>query len=46
MTIELEGKGSSATVVSRSVAKDSSSQIFRPNVIARAEGKVTLNVIL
>lgn len=39
MTIELEGKDSSATVVSRSVAKDSSSQIFRPNVIARAEGK-------
>jgi Fe-S cluster assembly scaffold protein SufB len=39
MLIELEGDGSSARVVSRSVAKDSSVQIFRPNVIARARAR-------
>lgn len=35
MLIELNGKGSSCKVISRSVAKGFSSQVFRPNVIAR-----------
>ena len=39
MTIELEGKGANAQVISRSVAKDTSEQIFRPIVIARAYSK-------
>jgi len=39
MLIELEGEGSSARVISRSVAKDESTQIFRPNVVARARAK-------
>lgn len=39
MTIELEGKGANAQVISRSVAKDTSKQIFRPIVIARADSK-------
>lgn len=39
MTIELEGKGANAQVISRSVAKDTSEQIFRPIVIARADSK-------
>ncbi len=39
MTIELNGQGSNAKVVSRSVAKDNSKQVFRPIVIARASSK-------
>ncbi|AEE91651.1 SufBD protein [Tepidanaerobacter acetatoxydans Re1] len=39
MTIELNGRGSNAKVVSRSVAKDNSKQVFRPIVIARASSK-------
>lgn len=39
MTIELNGKGSNAQVISRSVAKDNSKQTFRPIVIARADSK-------
>jgi len=36
MLIELEAKGSNAKVVSRSVAKDDSKQIFRPVMVAKA----------
>jgi len=39
MTIELIGKDSNAQVISRSVAKDNSKQIFRPIVIAREKSK-------
>ena len=39
MTIELNGKGANAQVISRSVAKDTSKQIFTPVVIARADSK-------
>ncbi len=39
MTIELNGRGSNAKVISRSVAKDNSKQVFRPIVIARASSK-------
>lgn len=37
--VKLEGKNSNAKIISRSVAKDRSRQIFRPNVIARAQAK-------
>lgn len=39
MTIELNGKGANAQVISRSVAKDTSKQVFTPVVIARANSK-------
>jgi Fe-S cluster assembly scaffold protein SufB len=39
MLVELKGKNSNAKVISRSVAKDQSKQIFRPNVIAKALAK-------
>lgn len=39
MTVELEGEWANAQVISRSVAKDESEQIFRPNVIAKAMSK-------
>lgn len=39
MVIELEGEGANAQVISRSVAMDNSSQIFRPIVIAKAPSK-------
>lgn len=39
MLIELEGVGANAQVISRSVAKDNSSQNFRPMVVAKAPSK-------
>ncbi|MDI3480461.1 MAG: hypothetical protein PWQ97_116 [Tepidanaerobacteraceae bacterium] len=39
MFIELEGENSSAKIVSRSVAKDYSKQIFRPVMVARASAR-------
>jgi Fe-S cluster assembly scaffold protein SufB len=39
VVVELLGKGSSVKVVSRSVAKGSSLQVFQPRVVAKAEGK-------
>lgn len=39
MTIELNGKNSNTKVVSRSVARDNSTQVFHPIVIARADSK-------
>lgn len=48
MRIELNGKDSNCSVVSRSVAKDSSVQIFQPNVVAsaRAKGHVECDSII
>lgn len=39
MTIELIGADSNAQVISRSVAKDNSKQVFRPVIIARERSK-------
>ena len=39
MTIELNGKGANAQTISRSVAKDTSKQVFTPIIIARADSK-------
>lgn len=39
MIIELNGKDANAQVISRSVAKDDSKQVFRPIVIARESSK-------
>lgn len=39
MTIELIGADSNAQVISRSVAKDNSKQVFRPIIIARERSK-------
>lgn len=36
MTVELNGEGSSAQIVSRSVAKDSSAQVFNPVAVGNA----------
>ena len=36
MTIDLNGKDSSAQIISRSVGKDSSSQVFFPNAVGNA----------
>ncbi|MGB9812508.1 MAG: SufB/SufD family protein [Thermovenabulum sp.] len=39
MNIILEGDGASAEVISRSVAKENSKQIFKPEIIAKAKSK-------
>ncbi|MCR4431439.1 MAG: SufD family Fe-S cluster assembly protein [Tepidanaerobacteraceae bacterium] len=39
MLIELEGENCSAKVISRSVAKDDSKQVFRPVMLAKASAK-------
>ncbi|SHF81288.1 Uncharacterized protein family (UPF0051) [Caldanaerobius fijiensis DSM 17918] len=39
MLIELEGEGCSAKIISRSVARDDSKQVFRPVVVAKAPAK-------
>lgn len=36
MTVELNGSGASAQIISRSVAKDTSSQVFFPNAVGNA----------
>ena len=48
MTIELVGKDSNAQIISRSVAKDNSKQIFRPVIIAyeKSKGHVECDSIL
>ena len=48
MTIELIGKDSNAQVISRSVAKDNSKQVFRPVIIAheRSKGHVECDSII
>lgn len=37
MTVELNGSGASAQIISRSVAKDTSSQVFFPNAVGNAD---------
>ncbi|MGB9839335.1 SufB/SufD family protein [Thermovenabulum sp.] len=39
INIILEGEGASAEVISRSVAKENSKQIFKPEIIARAKSR-------
>lgn len=39
MNIILEGDGASAEVISRSVAKENSKQVFKPEIVAKAKSK-------